>query len=52
MAAGIEGTGPRLEGSVEEGGEIGVDMKIGFGNFVKAAMRSVHDESRDEDEPT
>ena len=36
MAVGIEGTGARLEFSVEEGGEIRVDVKIGLGNFVKA----------------
>lgn len=34
VRVGIERAGARLEGAVEEGGQVGVDMEVGLRDFV------------------
>jgi hypothetical protein len=41
VGVGVERAGAGLEGAVEEGGEVGVDVQVGFGDFVQAVVQSV-----------
>lgn len=36
VGVGVEGTGAGLQGAVEEGGEVGVDVEVWLGDFVEA----------------
>lgn len=44
---GVKGSGAGLEGTVEEGGEIRIDVEIGFGNLFEAVSWLVSHDGRE-----